>query len=87
MSRDVSPYPVPVVADERIAEPENDAGEASLRQCGRCRMMFDGDPTLDVRARNEWALCPPCEAILLPGLARRGNVVPLRRPIQATDDA
>lgn len=86
MSRDVSPFPLPVVAVERIAEPENDAGEVSPRQCGRCRIMFEGDPTLDLRARNGWALCPSCEAILLPGRARRAKVVPIRQ-VQATDDA
>lgn len=86
MSRDISPFPVPVVAVERIAEPENDAGEVSPRQCGRCRIMFDGDPTLDLRARNEWALCPSCEAILLPGRAHRAKVIPIRQ-VQATDDA
>ncbi len=86
MSRDVSPFAVPVVAVERATEPENDAGEVSPRQCGRCRMMFDGDPTLEVRAQNEWALCPSCEAILLPGRAGRADVIPIR-PAQATDEA
>jgi hypothetical protein len=85
VSRDVSPYPVPVVAVERLAEPENDDDEVTPRQCGRCRVMFEGDPTLDVRARDRWALCPSCEAILLPGRVRRGNVIALR--VQATDDA
>jgi hypothetical protein len=41
--------------------------------------MFEGDPTLDIRLRNEWCLCPACEAILLPARARRGNVIDLRR--------
>jgi hypothetical protein len=79
MSRDESLYPVPVLAVEAIAEPD-DSGGVPPRQCGRCRMMFDGDPTLDIRARREWAVCPSCEAILLPRRAQRGNVIPLRRP-------
>jgi hypothetical protein len=50
-------------------------------------MMFEGDPTLDVRARNDWCLCPTCEAILLPDVARRAKVIALRRPVQTSDDA
>lgn len=35
------------------------------RQCGRCRLLFEGDPTLHPLARGGWWLCPPCRAILL----------------------
>ncbi len=36
------------------------------RKCGRCRLFFDGDPTLEPQARAQWWLCPPCQASLLP---------------------
>ena len=35
------------------------------QQCGRCRLLFEGDPTLHQAARPDWWLCPPCRAILL----------------------
>ena len=81
MSRDAVPFPLPVLA---VAAEDDDA--ALTRQCGRCRMMFAGDPTLDILVRNEWALCPSCEAILLPNRAARGNVIALRRPAATSDD-
>ncbi|HWC12196.1 MAG TPA: hypothetical protein VG455_13360 [Acidimicrobiales bacterium] len=88
MTPDPTPQPlalatVQAVVDSRLDEDD----EPQPRQCGRCRMMFRGDPTLDIRARDGWCLCPPCEAILLPGIARRANAIALRRPVQASDDA
>jgi hypothetical protein len=41
------------------------AGEPPPQQCGRCRLLFEGDPTLHPPARPDWWLCPPCRAILL----------------------
>jgi hypothetical protein len=35
------------------------------RQCGRCRQMFEGDPTLHRTALPEWWACPPCRTALL----------------------
>jgi hypothetical protein len=35
------------------------------QQCGRCRLLFDGDPTLHPPAQPGWWLCPPCRATLL----------------------
>lgn len=35
------------------------------RHCGRCQCAFPADPTLFVQ--SDWALCPECTAILLPG--------------------
>ena len=35
------------------------------RHCGRCQSAFPGDPTLYFQ--TDWALCPACTAILLPG--------------------
>jgi hypothetical protein len=39
--------------------------ELSPQQCGRCRLLFAGDPTLHPPAQPDWWLCPPCRAILL----------------------
>ena len=79
MTRDTPPFPLAVVARDAVIEPDDLEG-LPPRQCGRCRMMFEGDPALDISLRNEWCLCPACEAILLPARARRENVIALRRP-------
>lgn len=79
MTRDAFPVALPVAAADVIIEPADSDGLAA-RQCARCRKMFEGDPTLDIRARNDWCLCPSCEAILLPSRARRTNVIEFRRP-------
>jgi hypothetical protein len=42
------------------------------RHCARCQCAFPGDPTLFFQ--TDWALCPECAAILLPG-----RPVPTRR--------
>jgi len=54
-------------------DPTGHAGEltVSQRQCGRCRMMFKGDPTLNAKAMPEWWLCPPCRATLFGDAAGR----------------
>jgi hypothetical protein len=52
------------------------------QQCGRCRLLFEGDPTLHPATRPDWWLCPPCRAILLgrnPQTQRR-RPPPTRRP-------
>lgn len=46
-------------------------GEVRPRQCGRCRSMFEGDPTLHPAAMPEWWLCPQCRAVLLANSRRR----------------
>jgi len=78
MTRDTPPFPLAAVARDAVIE-SDDQQELPPRQCGRCRQMFEGDPALDIRLRNEWCLCPACEAILLPARARRGNVIALHR--------
>ncbi len=83
MTRDALPFPLPLAAVDAIVEPE-DGDELPPRQCGRCRMMFEGDPALDASVRNGWALCPACEAILLPGRAGRTNVIAFPRPAAIT---
>ena len=45
--------------------PRGADGTIAPRQCGRCRAMFPGDPTLDPFALPEWWLCPPCRLALL----------------------
>ena len=44
-----------------------DEGSNTLapRQCGRCRQLFEGDPTLPPAALQEWWACPPCRLALL----------------------
>ena len=83
MTRDTPLPSLAVLETEAVVEIDG-SEELPPRQCGRCRMMFEGDPTLDVRLRNEWCLCPACDAILLPAgaraRARRANVIALRRP-------
>jgi hypothetical protein len=62
--------------DEFVA----DANERALgeqppvptRKCGRCRLTFEGDPSLDPVAQRKWWLCSPCRAILLPVRSHRG---------------
>ena len=79
MTRDTPPIVLAALAPEGVIDPD-DHEELPPRQCGRCRMMFDGDPALDIRLRNEWSLCPACEAILLPARGRRSNVIAFPRP-------
>lgn len=59
---------MPVSPLSAIRPPEGlTGGEPQLRQCGRCRGWFDGDPDAHPTAQAEWWLCPPCRAILLGG--------------------
>lgn len=67
------------------SEGRDSEGTVEPRQCGRCRVMYEGDPTLHYRARGQWSLCPACDAILMPR-KRRGNVIDLHRPTQASDE-
>ena len=57
----------PPVAGRSTGEPPLGSADGSIapRQCGRCRAMFPGDPTLDPFALPEWWLCPPCRLALL----------------------
>lgn len=59
--------PVPALAE---ALAPADAGDTpSQQQCGRCRLFFDGDPTLHASALPEWWLCAECRMRLLPDRA------------------
>ena len=88
MTRDAVSHPLPDAVVEAAIEPGlDDNDDLPPRQCGRCRMMFEGDPTLHARAQSGWSLCPTCEAILLPVRARHANVIAFRRPAHAGDEA
>src|SRR4051812_17505271 len=43
-------------------QPISDSEAASVpsRQCGRCRAVFPGDPTIPFGTMPDWWLCPPC---------------------------
>ena len=49
------------------------------QQCGRCRLLFEGDPTLHPPALPDWWLCPSCRAILLGPTPRAHDVARRRR--------
>jgi len=51
------------------------------RQCGRCRGIFDGDPTLDPTGMPDWWICPPCKEVLL-GAGGHGPRSGAGRPAQ-----
>lgn len=59
-------------ADELIGAVNPISRPLPERHCGRCQCAFPGDPTLFFQ--TDWALCPTCEAILLP--ARPGASPP-----------
>jgi hypothetical protein len=44
---------------------ETEPEQVPDRHCGRCQRSFEGDPTLFFQ--TDWALCPECTEILLPG--------------------
>jgi hypothetical protein len=55
-------------AAQALVEPSQDQltleVEVRPRQCGRCRLIFEGDPTLHPTALPEWWLCPACRVAL-----------------------
>lgn len=79
-----APHLHPVAdADRALVEPDAEPAPGDPvpppRQCGRCRLMFDGDPTLYSPARPDWWVCPPCRAILFGRQpAPNGTVRPCR---------
>jgi hypothetical protein len=54
-------------------------GEPPPQQCGRCRLLFAGDPTLHPTAQPGWWLCPPCRVILLGRYPAPDNVAHRRQ--------
>ena len=65
-----SSIPAPLAVDSSPPGAEDDT--LASRQCGRCRAMFPGDPTLHPTALPEWWLCPPCRLALLGARAGDG---------------
>ena|SRR5436305_421231 len=53
---------VPIVGQ---SDAEQERKDVPPRQCGRCRQMFEGDPTLHQTGLPEWWVCPPCRTALL----------------------
>jgi hypothetical protein len=52
-------------ADRHItSDPVDIDPPLAQRTCGRCRKLFDGDPTLYASAMPEWWACDPCRASL-----------------------
>ena len=77
--------PNAVLAGAEVAHVEPDTqrslanDELPRQQCGRCRVLFEGDPTLHPPALPDWWLCPPCRAILFSRNRRPDNVAHRRR--------
>jgi hypothetical protein len=51
-----------LIDDDR--PPASGDAEPLPRRCGRCRLMFEGDPALYPPAKPDWWVCPPCRAVL-----------------------
>lgn len=61
----------PVPQPHALVVPALEGGDGrQSHQCGRCRQVFDDDPTLDANTRKGWLLCPSCAAVLFPRRAR-----------------
>jgi hypothetical protein len=56
---------IPSALTVELPRPGESDDPVASRQCGRCRAMFPGDPTLHPGALPEWWLCPPCRLALL----------------------
>jgi hypothetical protein len=70
-----------ILAREANAEGDQQAhadAEPPPRQCGRCRLMFEGDPTLYAPALPDWWVCPPCRAALFGRDADPNEATPRR---------
>ena len=64
-----------------------DGRRAPPRQCGRCRLMFAGDPTLRYPpGRPGLLICQPFRAILLGRHLHPNCVAHRRRPPRRTGD-
>jgi hypothetical protein len=56
-------------ATERGLQVDPERAAVADRQCGRCRELFEGDPSLHGEAIAEWWACSECRAVLF-GAAR-----------------
>ena len=75
MDRDPIPQPMAAVV------PALEGDDLGARRCGRCRRVFEDDPTLDIQGRREWSLCGPCEATLFPRRAASSARLTLVPPV------
>jgi hypothetical protein len=70
-----SSLPDPLTGEQTRPGERDDT--VAARQCGRCRAMFPGDPTLYPVGLPDWWLCPACRLALLgptrPGRATAGS--------------
>jgi hypothetical protein len=58
-----------------MEEPTPDPAEGEAvreRRCGRCQLMFPGEPGSHATAQLGWWMCPPCHEALL-GHQRAGR--------------
>ena len=94
---DQNPIPQPLA----VAAPALEGGDdMEARRCGRCRRVFEDDPTPNLRGRDtaardvrgrdaqghqEW-LCTPCEAILFPRRARSTAILTLVPPVDSAGE-
>jgi hypothetical protein len=77
--------PQPLVAAVPALEGLDDVDDVGARRCGRCRRVFEDDPTLDIQGRKDSSLCGRCEAILLPRRARSSAILTLVPPVDAEE--
>ena len=80
---DQNPMPQPLAA---VAPAIEGGDDTEARRCGRCRRVFEDDPTLDIQGRKEWSLCAPCEAILFPRRARSAAILTLLPPVDTAGE-
>lgn len=56
-------HPDATAWDPRVAGAGDDPDHVTT--CGRCRLSFVRDPSIDLSDSPKWWLCPPCRARLL----------------------
>lgn len=64
LPRPVLGEPVRTLSESAAAGPPK-IEEVRPLQCGRCRAIFEGDPSQHPTAIPEWWLCGPCRSALL----------------------
>lgn len=64
----LEPHPAEPAVELRLADADDDPGHVTT--CGRCRLSFVRDPSIDLSDSPKWWLCPPCRARLLGDVAR-----------------
>jgi hypothetical protein len=74
-------HPLVDAAEASLVEPDSERTPADPvpRQCGRCQLMFAGDPTLYPPARPDWWACPRCRDSLFRRHAAPNGIARPRR--------